>query len=251
MGGARSVMRDLKSKTIIKKDKYEIIRKIGKGGSCEVWLAKDVNLSTYWVVKKTKKISIEMFEILRKLKYANHINVPQIIDCWEEDGFIFFVEDYIKGLPLNKVDYEKIDGSTIMEWAKIISETLEFIHVELLVVHRDIKPSNIVINEYGVPFLIDFGESVIMVENRDFGRECSYGTYRYASPEQILFPDKIDYKTDVYSFGVVFKEMLDAKNEVISKEFRYTIRKCMEILPENRCNNFTEVKEAIKKIIDA
>ena len=81
------------------------------------------------------------------------------------------------------------------------------------VIHRDIKPSNILVDDEGVPRVVDFGlardeadtDEVQVIVNEGH----ILGTLPYLSPEQASgSDDQIDVRSDVYSLGVVLYELL-------------------------------------------
>lgn len=41
-------------------------------------------------------------------------------------------------------------------------QALKYLHQECNIVHRDIKPQNILIDELGIPMLVDFGKSRLL-----------------------------------------------------------------------------------------
>ena len=72
-----------------------------------------------------------------------------------------------------------------------------------LIVHRDLKPSNILVNDEGIPKLLDFGISKILspeLEQINSATVTKLGamTPGYASPEQ-LQNKSVTTATDIYS----------------------------------------------------
>ena len=76
--------------------------------------------------------------------------------------------------------------------------------------HRDIKPANILIDDFGVPYLADFG---LAMKDEDYGKGPRFaGTVAYTSPEQARGEGHlVDGRSDIFSIGVVFYEMLTGR----------------------------------------
>jgi serine/threonine protein kinase/tetratricopeptide (TPR) repeat protein len=78
------------------------------------------------------------------------------------------------------------------------------------VLHRDIKPENIIVDDTGVPYLMDFGIAKLMGENETkklTAKGTTVGTPSYMPPEQAQ-GKKLTPSCDVYSMGAVLYEML-------------------------------------------
>jgi ankyrin repeat protein len=125
---------------------------------------------------------------------------------------------YVNGQTLNKtrLNLLKQNGKITLEDAiKIlfpIANALDYAHRNR-VIHRDIKPDNILIDEFGVPFIIDFGLSAqIHTSMTSVSRivTSKSGTLIYKSPEQWQ-GELQDAKTDQYSFGVLAYEFLSGR----------------------------------------
>ncbi|MCP3905191.1 MAG: serine/threonine protein kinase [Planctomycetes bacterium] len=81
------------------------------------------------------------------------------------------------------------------------------------IIHRDLKPDNVLVDETGMPHVLDFGLAKIM-EEEGVGEEMTVvgeflGTFAYAAPEQVSAdPGRVDTRTDVYALGVILYEIL-------------------------------------------
>lgn len=84
-------------------DTYEIQSQIGKGGMSTVYLARHKRLHTSWAMKKVAKNQITRFDFLAEaniLKRLQHPMLPRIIDIFEDDEYIYIVEDFVQGITL-------------------------------------------------------------------------------------------------------------------------------------------------------
>ncbi len=81
------------------------------------------------------------------------------------------------------------------------------------IVHRDIKPSNIIVQPDRRPKILDFGISrIASFQSTLTDPKMQMGSVPYMSPEQIVSPTDVDWRSDVYSLGVTLWEMLAARS---------------------------------------
>ncbi|WP_288427464.1 serine/threonine-protein kinase [uncultured Spirosoma sp.] len=75
------------------------------------------------------------------------------------------------------------------------------------IVHRDIKPSNIIVQPDGSPKILDFGISrIASFQSTLTDPKLQMGSVPYMSPEQIVTPTDVDWRSDIYSLGVTLWE---------------------------------------------
>ncbi len=125
------------------------------------------------------------------------------------------------------LDSEVIEALRIV---RLLCGPLAYLHGEGLV-HRDLKPDNILINEAGVPVVVDFGLS------GEFGGAVSrerlerrmgvVGTPAYMSPEQIR-GDLVDARSDLYSVGCILFELLTGRPPHVADTVEEVFRRHLE-----------------------
>jgi hypothetical protein len=78
------------------------------------------------------------------------------------------------------------------------------------IIHRDLKPANILFDQWGEPYLSDFGIVKLMEGDSATltGTGGIVGTPAYMSPEQVLGEVALDGRSDIYTLGVILYEAL-------------------------------------------
>lgn len=202
------------------KDRYELHRKIARGGMAEVFLARDRVLDRPVAVKimfpefATDPTFVERFR--REAQSAaklSHPNIVGVYDWGEERGTYFLVMEYINGPSVSEV--LRRDGPfpprRAAEIAADVASALGAAH-EVGVIHRDIKPGNIMLAADGRAKVTDFGIARMAHDpDNELTKVGSVmGTATYFSPEQAQgFP--LDGRSDLYSLGAVLFEMLTGR----------------------------------------
>lgn len=248
--------------------KYEVLEVIGQGGMGRVYKVRHVNLGTIWAVKEVIQTSGESVDLLAEpniLRKLNHPGLPRIIDIFQMDHCLYIVEDYIEGIPLDKMLKQRkaFPQDMVMNWGEQLCDILYYLHTRKPnpIIYRDMKPGNIIVGNDGVVKLIDFG--IAREYNKNKSSDTVYmGTKGYAAPEQYGI-GQTDERTDIYSLGVTLYTLVTGHNpshppyeirpirqwnENLSATLEAIILKCIQLNPENRFQSVPELKQALESV---
>jgi serine/threonine-protein kinase len=197
--------------------RYLLQERIARGGSADVWRARDEKLDRPVAVKLLHPRLVPDETARRRLaaegKLAASLAHPGIVQVYEvqPDGETpALVMELIEGESLD-VRLARVGGLPPLEAANLgadVAEALAAAHRQGIV-HRDVKPSNIVIDRDGHAHLADFGiaHSLAPAAARLTQTGTVVGTLAYISPEQ-LAGGEVGPRTDLFALGAVLFEML-------------------------------------------
>ena len=199
-------------------DRYELSKRIGRGGMADVFLGRDRLLDRQVAIKvlfPEFAVDPNFVERFRREAQAaanlSHPNIVSVYDWGKHAGTYFIAMEYVDGRTL--ADILRSNGHvTAKQAAEIASEVaaaLGFAH-EAGLVHRDIKPANILIGSNGQVKVADFGIARAMnapTESNLTQAGAVMGTATYFSPEQAQGAQP-DPRSDLYSMGIVMYEMV-------------------------------------------
>ncbi|HKA00475.1 MAG TPA: protein kinase [Candidatus Solibacter sp.] len=198
---------------------YEVIRRVGSGGTSTVYEAfrRDGQYEQR-VAIKVVRAGMDRAFILRRLHTErqilaglSHPGIARLFDGGATpEGSPYLVMEYIEGEPVT--DYCERQNLGVRERLELFEQicaAVQHAHRNL-VVHRDIKPANVLVTGDGTAKLLDFGIAKLLdggVQMHETAASTRMLTPEYASPEQVL-GEAITTSTDVYSLGVLLYEML-------------------------------------------
>lgn len=207
---------------------YKILRKLGKGGMGEVYLARDTRLGRSVALKvlrhdvTARPARVQRFQQeARAASALNHPNILTIHEVGQVDGRHFIATEFVDGKTLSALLAAggRMSLDEALEVVLQVASALSAAH-EAGIIHRDIKPENIMRRPDGYVKVLDFGLAKLIewqtssneTEPDDFETVQTdpglvMGTINYMSPEQARGQD-VDARTDIFSLGVVFFEII-------------------------------------------
>jgi eukaryotic-like serine/threonine-protein kinase len=220
----------MKHRTI---EHYELVRRLGAGGSGVVYLANDTQLMRPVVLKVLRRgaLTIEQMRttVLREARMASaieHPNVCAIYEVGEEGDDSFIVMQYVPGQSLDKlIARGPASLQLVLSVGIQISDGLSAAH-SLGIFHRDLKPANVMLTDGGIAKILDFGLARrLNPEEAEFdpatsgrrktGAAATYtargGTIAYMAPEQFVTGHS-SVQSDLWALGVILYELTSGRH---------------------------------------
>jgi serine/threonine protein kinase len=199
--------------------RFEIMRELGRGAQSIVYLARDPHLQRQVAIKTVHfarpdaSQNRQLLAEARMVSQLRHPSIVPIFEAAEERGELYLVFQYVPGK--NLAEYLKAGGAlTPTRAIAIMQPILDAItHAHAAgIIHRDLKPSNILIDDEGVPRVMDFGIAARVEAVADDGGQLT-GTPAYMAPEYISQRMSSE-RSDIFSAGLVFYELLTGERAV-------------------------------------
>ena len=221
----------MKRRTI---EHYEIVRKLGAGGSGVVYLATDTLLQRPVVLKilRAGLLSAQQMRstVLREARLASAIEHPNVCAIYEvgetgDEGYI--VMQYVPGQSIDQL-IARGPGSPqlVLSVGIQIADGLQAAHA-LGIFHRDLKPQNVMLTDGGLVKILDFGLARRLQPEdagfdpakpalaKDASVAATYtargGTIRYMAPEQFV-TGQSSVQSDVWALGVILYELASGRH---------------------------------------
>ena len=163
-------------------------------------------------------------EEMRILTGINHPNVVQIIDFGQEQGVLYMVMEYVRGVTVESLWSQLTSSGSALPpdlVASLLGQACRGLHAahELRdeqgqprhLVHRDVSPQNIMCTVFGAVKLIDFGIAWAvdrLVESTE--ALTIKGKLTYMAPEH-LRGQSLTRSADIFALGVILHELVTGK----------------------------------------
>ena len=213
---------------------YEIIRRLGAGGSGVVYLANDTLLTRPVVLKILRRGLLTQVQmrttVLREARLASaieHPNVCTIYEVGETGDESYIVMQFVPGLSLDTlIARGPATVQLVLSVGIQIADGLQAAHA-LGIFHRDLKPQNVMLTDGGLVKILDFGlarrlhpeeagfDPSTPAVNKDASVAETYtargGTIRYMAPEQFV-TGQSSVQSDVWALGVILYELTSGRH---------------------------------------
>lgn len=263
---------------------YRVERLLKRGGMASVYYGWDVQLERPVAIKlvdaryRDKPGYVERFlREARAVATWHHENILQIYYAGNEDGYIFYVMEYIRGLDLSQLisqysrENELVPLEDVIRIGWACANALDYAH-QKGIIHRDVKPPNVLLSEEGRVVLGDFGIAMDAAQ-KTLGKV--FGSPQYIAPEQARNSADAVPQSDLYALGVILYEMLTGRlpfedpsptalalqhitqeppaprsiNPALSQAVEDVLLKTLRKLPEERYQSGAELMNALEQAL--
>ncbi|MBU0479941.1 MAG: protein kinase [Proteobacteria bacterium] len=260
--------------------RYQVLRKIGRGGMGEVFKALDPDTGEVVAVKTLRPfealVDIVGFDRLRELfiseaetmSFLDHPAVVNILGAGkDDDGTPYFVMEFFcnnlgrmigEGFRMESRS-RLIRPAKVLDYGRQLLHALSHLHRNR-VVHRDIKPFNIMITDNDLLRICDFGSALVDDISFSGVEGVKIGSPFYAAPEQNRDPGKVDARADLYSAGVLLYRMVTGElpsmrgfslsqvNPAFDPFWDEFFARALSLQPDSRFQSAEEMNESLGRL---
>ncbi|XP_047974238.1 cysteine-rich receptor-like protein kinase 8 [Salvia hispanica] len=220
---------------------------IGKGGFGEVYRGFIDKGSSVVAIKRcvgsnSSQGQTEFAAEIETLSKFRHRNLVSLIGYCDEDGEMILVYDYMLNGTLADHLHKNSKGGSTLSWNELLKicigagRGLDYLHSGCSIIHRDVKPTNILLDEYFIAKVSDFGlakhlENDILQSHVFTNVKGSFG---YFDPSYFI-SGRLTRASDTYSFGVVLLEVLTGRPAVDKRLAENEL--CMSMWAQEKIRN--------------
>jgi len=207
--GAKCAILNNQNKQQKLKQRFTVIKKLGKGTYGKVQLAINKETGQEVAIKTIKKTKIEneqdLQRVRREIQIMSSIEHPHIVHIYEvlenKDRIVLIMQYAPGGELYEYVNQSKVlDDSEARRLFRQIATAIFYCH-QNKICHRDLKLENILLDERNNAKLADFGLSNVFDKSHQLKTFC--GSPLYASPEIVQGLPYEGPEIDCWSLGVL------------------------------------------------
>ena len=197
--------------------RYQLLDKLGKGGSGTVYRAVD-RASGQVVAVKVMPPELAANPVLRQrfeeefrtARLLDHPNIVRALEYQDSEKTPYLVMEFVEGESLG----DRLEQNGPMAETEAVAVLLQVCAAlaeahRQGIIHRDIKPDNILVRPDGQAKLADLGLVKRVEAELDLTRTGrGLGTPHFMAPEQFRNAKGADVRCDVYSLGATLYQMV-------------------------------------------
>jgi serine/threonine-protein kinase len=231
--------------------RYEIQRRIGRGGAGLVYLGNDPYIQRPVAIKisrpDSEKARRRFFVEAQSAGRLNHPNIVAIYDAGLLQDYCYIAMEYIEGQTLGHFCRPErlLPLDVAVSLLLSICIALDYAHRQKIV-HRDIKPTNILLTSALVPKITDFG--IAQLADITLPGDIQ-GTPSYMAPEQ-LRGKQVSPRSDLFALGCVLHEMLTGQQAFGGENCRAIVNGILSADPKPLRELRPELPEILQGIVD-
>ncbi len=233
--------------------RYELKRRIARGGMSEVYLGYDRRVRRYVAIKVlygSDEPFIRRFEREALAVGAlSHNHILPLYDFGEQQPWYYLVMPFVDGGTLRDylLESECLTLDEAGSFLEQIASALQHAH-DNGVVHRDVKPSNILLRPDGYAYLADFGLAKAKLETESLTHAgAMIGTPEYMAPEQSNGIN--DYRSDIYSLGIILYQMLTGRVPFVAESPVAISLKHIQVKPIPPSQLNSAIPQGVERVI--
>lgn len=251
-------------KGVVVNGRYEVADLIGEGGTSSVYLVADRHIGRTLAMKVMDRRQLGALRFARSeiemLRCVNYPLFPGIHDAFCDNDNIYIVSEYVRGTALSSICRQGgLSKEVALSIALRICDALTYLHeMPQTMLYLDLKPDNIIMDDEGLPHLIDFGIAGWLC-----ARHIPVGTIGYSPPEQYKRDGVVDERADIFALGMTYYAIRHGvppdrdPNDTIKKirhsnilgpSERTFLTKCCAVSPDKRYKSAREVSKKLRRI---
>lgn len=198
--------------------RYEVVRRIARGGMATVYLARDRRLQRRVALKIMHPhlgdgvdVTARFRREARAAARLAHPGIVAVLDQGIDGETSYLAMEYVAGRTLRT----EIAGRGALSIGQALAVTESVLDAlaaahRAHLVHRDVKPENVLLTRDGLAKVGDFGLARAVTEATAATTGTLLGTVAYLAPE-IVTDGVADPRADVYAVGIMLYEMITGR----------------------------------------
>lgn len=197
---------------------FHIYEEVGRGKFSVVYKGRKKKSIDYVAVKsieknRRKKVLNEV-RIFHSLKNRH---ILKFFNWYETRNHLWIIFEYCAGGDLFQLieQDKKMPEETLKKFGRDLAQGLYYLHANSII-YADLKPSNVLINEYNILKLCDFGLSkkladLTQLPTEEDASKPKSGTPYYMAPELFSDDGVYSFYSDMWALGCVMYELATGK----------------------------------------